>query len=215
LELENMPNETRLANINNETTSKRWIMSTLEDFFIFTIRFKTPSFIHFVDIKGNSTYKVDLIFKDLNQKFLCEYSVDFDEPDDSKILDIGKHPCAWFVDVKLLNNTKNKMKMGLGYLVFKGRCEAVEGFEGQSVVGGKSLVGGKSVASQKSKAQHQEIVLELDSGAMVPEIKPTDMYFDNEDEPFSTLPASQPNFLSTQAIEPSFTPNTQHINLDS
>ena len=46
-------------------------MSTLENVFMFTLRFKAPAVIKYLDIKGNSTYKIDLSFRDQNEKYIC------------------------------------------------------------------------------------------------------------------------------------------------
>ena len=84
----------RLGNINNEGTSRKWVMSTLEDFFIFTVKFYSPSTIRFVEIQANNTYKLDLTFKDYQQKYLCEYSIEFNDLNDTKIIEIWQHPLA-------------------------------------------------------------------------------------------------------------------------
>ena len=34
-----------------------------------------------------------------------------------------------FVDVKLLNNSQGKFKMGLGYLIFRGKCDYLKQIE--------------------------------------------------------------------------------------
>ncbi len=66
LGLEDMPGESRLANISTSKTTKKWLMSNVEDFFIFTIKFWAPSTVYYLDIRGNNTYKIDLTFKDPN-----------------------------------------------------------------------------------------------------------------------------------------------------
>lgn len=81
LDLENLPNESRLANIATPKTTKKWLMSQVEDFFIFSIKFWAPSKIYYLDIRGNNTYKVDLMFKDSDQNYLCEYSLIFEAPE--------------------------------------------------------------------------------------------------------------------------------------
>jgi hypothetical protein len=56
-------------------------MSTLDDFFIFTIKFSAPSIVNYIDIKGYNTYIATLIFKDNNGKFILEKEFQFNTHD--------------------------------------------------------------------------------------------------------------------------------------
>lgn len=52
-------------------------MLSLDDFFIFTIKFAAPSTVAYIDIKGHNTHIATLTFKDHNNKFILEKELQF------------------------------------------------------------------------------------------------------------------------------------------
>lgn len=75
---------------------------------------------------------------------------------------------ARYVDVKLLNNPQSRMKMGLGYVLFKGYCEFID--EINSNPNYKFGVDGKDVFKDRQtvRSKPKEIYIEPDSEMMVP-----------------------------------------------
>jgi hypothetical protein len=78
---DSIPGEGKITNITLKKTSKTWNLPSGDDFFIFTIKFPAPSVVAFIDIKGSSTYIVDLTFKDYNDRFLTSKSLTFNPHD--------------------------------------------------------------------------------------------------------------------------------------
>jgi hypothetical protein len=123
---DSIPGEGKITNITLKKMSKTWNLPSSDDFFIFTVKFPAPSVVAFIDIKGSNTYIVDLTFKDYNDRFLTSKSLTFHPHDESKIVEIWERPITTFVDIKLLNNGQDRLKLGLGYLGFLGKCDYIK-----------------------------------------------------------------------------------------
>ena len=134
--------------------------------------------------------------------------MEFTEANEFKIIEIWQHPQVLYCDVKLLNRSKNQMKMGLGYLCFKGKCDQLKlkdtrenpviishSLENRSMASERQPLAIGSLVSERQSIREQPIEINLDSeSAMIPEepiAKPTDIYCEEEgqsQQKFQQLP---------------------------
>lgn len=97
-------------------------MNFVDNFVILTLRFKYPSKVFYVNIKGHNTHKIEISFYDLKDQFLLMKGVTLTLPDQEKILDVWERPLTAHLEVKLFNNPQLPLKLGLNYLGFEGQA---------------------------------------------------------------------------------------------